>query len=286
MSTTRGAATVTERALADTTTPIVVAINAARRCRETLELATALAASVGADLEVVFVEDANLLRLADLPVTREIDRISGISRELDSRRMLRALHCEARQLRRELARIGRASSVRSTLRVVRGHYLTEALAASASVDLTFVHSARRPLPGEHLPSAHAWPVTAGVAPGRARRAAGRKPLWTLFDGSPASGRALTVAAKLARTLACRLVVVLPVSGVDEIERRKREVQIAADKVTLRYLVVADSRLSQLGKAPAPNTGSLLVLARKSSDLEDSAARSYLESLTVPVVLVA
>lgn len=250
-------------------------------------MAAALAVSVGADLEVVFVEDANLLRLADLPVTREIDRISGITRELDSRRMLRSLHCEARQLRRELTRIGRATSVRSTLRVVRGHYLTEALAAAARVDLTFVHSARRPLPGEHLPSARARPVTAGPALGRAgRRAAGRKPVWTMFDGSPASHRALAVAATLARTLACHLVVVLPVSGVDEIERRQREVQTAADKVTLRYLVVAGSRLSQLGKAPAPSTGSLLVLARKSPDLEDSAGRSYLESLTIPVVLVA
>jgi len=276
---------VTDRAATDATTPIVVAINAARRCGETLELATALATSVGADLEVVFVEDADLLRLADLPVTREIDRISGMSRELDSRRMLRALHCEARQLRRELARIGRASAVRSTLRVVRGHYLTEALAASASVDVTFVHSARRPLPGEHLPSAPLRPI-AGPAHGRARRAAGRKPLWTLFDGSPASGRALAIAVKLARTLACRLVVVLPVGGVDEIERRKREIQIAADKVTLQYLVVADNQLSQLGKAPAPGAGSLLVLARKSPHLEDSAARSYLELLTVPVVLVA
>jgi nucleotide-binding universal stress UspA family protein len=277
---------VIEHRSSDATPPVVVATNAARRCAETLELATALAASVGADLEVVFVEDADLLRLADVPVTREIDRISGRSRELDARRMLRALHGEARQLRQELARIGRASSIRSTLRVVRGHYLTEALAASASVELTFVHSARRPLPGEHLPSAGGRPLATGETPGRTRRAAGRKPLWTLFDGSPASHRALAVAARLAGTLAVQLVVVLPVSGVDQIEARKRQVQIAAHEVALRYLVVADDHLSRLRKAPAPNTGSLLVLARKSPELEDSAARSYLESLTVPVVLVA
>jgi hypothetical protein len=95
-----------------------------------------------------------------------------------------------------------------------------------------------------------------------------------------------VAARLAGTLAVQLVVVLPVSGVDQIEARKRQVQIAAHEVALRYLVVADDHLSRLRKAPAPNTGSLLVLARKSPELEDSAARSYLESLTVPVVLVA
>jgi hypothetical protein len=37
---------------------------------------------------------------------------------------------------------------------------------------------------------------------------------------------------------------------------------------------------------APSAGGLLVLARESPDLENSAARDYLESLAVPVVLVA
>ncbi len=268
------------------TTPIVVAINAARRCGQTLELAAALATSVGADLEVVFVEDANLLRLADVPVTREVDRISGMTRELDSRRVLRALHCETRQLRRELSRIGRTTSVRSTVRVVRGHYLTEALAASASVDVTFVHAAGQPLPGEHSSSASERPLAAGAAHGRVQRPAGRKPLWTLFDGSPASHRALEVAVKLARTLACSPVVVLCARDTDEIERRKRAAQTAAGRVELRYLVVAENRFSELSQVLAPGSGRLLVLARKSADREYGAARSTLASLAVPVVLVA
>jgi hypothetical protein len=286
MSTRRRVATVTDPAPTATTKPIVVAINAARRCGQTLELAAALATSVGADLEVVFVEDANLLRLADVPVTREVDRISGMTRELDSRRILRALHCEARQLRRVLSRIGKTTSVRSTLRVVRGHYLTEALAASESVNVTFVHGAGQPLPGEHLSGASERPFAAGAAPGRAQRLGERKPLWTLFDGSPASRRALEVAVTLARALACSPLVVLPARDADEIERRKRAAQAAAGRVGLRYLVVAENRFSELSRVLAPGAGSLLVLARKSPELEDSAARSYLASLAVPVVLVA
>ena len=277
---------MTDPAPSGAATPIVVAINAARRCAQTLELAATLATSVGADLEVVFVEDASLLRLADLPVTREIDRITGMTRDLDSRRMLRVLNGEARQLRRELSRIGKSTSVRSTVRVVRGHYLTEALAASTRVEVTFVHGARRPLPSEHLPSTPVRPIAAGTEHDRARRAGGRKPLWTLFDGSPASARALKVAVKLARTLACNLVVLLSARGADEIERRKREAQIASEGMDLQYIVSAENRLSQLSQALAPGACSLLVLARKSPDLEDSAARDYLESLVMPVVLVA
>ena len=271
---------MTEPAPTASSTPIVVATNAARRCGETLELATALAASIGADLEVVFVEDAKLLQLADLPVTREVDRISGATRELDSQRMLRALRCEVRQLRRELSRIGKTTTVRSTVRVVRGHYFSEALAASASVQVTFMHGARSRLPGEHRPRT---PATSGAAVGWAAR---KQPLWTLFDGSPASARALKVAIKLAHTLAGNLVVLVPGGSAEDIENRKREAQAAADRVDLQYLVVAENRFSQLGRLLAPGAGGLLVLDRKSPDLESSAARDYLESLAVPVVLVA
>jgi len=269
-----------------TTTPIVVAVNGARRCRQTLELAAALATSVGAHLEVVFVEDANLLRLADVPVTREVDRISGMTRALDSRRILRALRCETRQLRRELSRIGKTTSVRATVRVVRGHYLTEALAASTSVNVTFVHATGQPPPGEHLSSASVRPFAAGTAHGRVQRRGGERPPWTLFDDSPASHRALAVAVKLAGALACRLVVVLSARDSAEIERRKRAAQTAAGRVELRYLVVPENRFSELSQALAPGAGSLLVLARQGADPEYRAARSTLASIAVPVVLVA
>ncbi len=44
--------------------------------------------------------------------------------------------------------------------------------------------------------------------------------------------------KLARTLACSLVVLLPAGGAEEIERRGHAAQITADRVDLHYLVVA------------------------------------------------
>ncbi len=278
--------TVTEPAPKSATAPIVVAVNAVRRCGQTLELATALASHTGADLDVVFVEDANLLRLADLPVTREIDRISGMTRDLDSRRVLRALHGEARQLRREVSRLDKVASVRSTVRVVRGHYLTEALAASANVDVTFVHGAGQPFLGHHPPSQgprHAAPGAEREAPGGRGKA---PPFWTLFDGSPASARALNLAAKLAHRSSANLVVLMPGQAADEMEDRKREARQAADTAELQYLAVAGDGLSQLMGALNPRAGSVLVLARKSPVLEDGRARGYLESLTVPMVLVA
>ena len=267
-------------------TPIVVAVNATRRCGETLEMAAALAVSVGADLEVVLVEDANLLRLADLPVTREVDRVSGTTRELDSARLQRAMHGEARQLQHELTRIGRATSIRSTVRVVRGQILSEALAASASVDVTFVHGAARGLPGEHLTSTLFRRERTDPTRRAGRRPRGRKPVWTLFEGGPASVRALQVAAKLARALECSLMVLVPRSGAEDAEDRKREARAYAEQVELRIVEVAENRALLQERILAPGASSLLVLAKQSSELEDRVMRSYLESLAVPLVLVA
>lgn len=273
---------MTDPAPRDATAPIVVAINATRRCGETLELAAALAAHIGADLEVVFVEDANLLRLADLPVTREIDRLSGTTRNLDSRGILRALHCEVQHLRREISRLGKTTSVRSTVRVVRGHYFTEALTASARVDVTFVHQARRTLPGENLPAAPPRFFGSGAAQARKSRVGGKKILWTLFDGSATATRSLKVALMLARTLVGELVVLVSGNDADEIEARKQQAKNAANRTDLQFLAVADSWYTQLGRALAPGSGGLLVLA---PELVNSGARNYLESLSVPVVLV-
>jgi hypothetical protein len=269
--------TVTEAAVSAAASPIVVAIHAARRCASTLELAGALAASIGADLDVVFVEDADLLRLADLPVTREIDRLSGMARDLDTPRVLRALRVEVQQLHRELARLGRSTSVRSTLRVVRGHYLTEALAASAHGQATFVHGARRALPGELFPA----PTVSGST---AAAGAARGALWILFDGSAASVRALKVALALAPGRSLRVLV--PGHGADEQESRKRAAQIAAGGRNLNFLPVAENWLSRAGRNLSPGAVSLLVLAKTDPIMASAAARDQLESLPVPVVLVA
>lgn len=261
--------------------PIVVAVNAPHRCGETLEIAAALATSTGADLDVVFVEDANLLRLADLPVTREVDRLSGATRDIDSARMKLALQCEARQLRSELARIGRATAVRSSVRIVRGQILGEALAASTSVEVTFVHGARRALPGDR-PRRMVSMVTRGTERGHR----GRRPVLTLFKGGSEGVRALRVAARLARSIGGGLTVLVPHRDDEGAERYKREAREAVEQIEIRFVEGAEGRTLMLGRILAPGTGSLLVLAKRSAELDDEATRGYLEELAIPLVLVA
>ena len=264
------------------TRPVVVAVNAAGRCADTLEMAALLAAAQGVELEVVYVEDANLLRLADLPVSREIDRISGAIRRIDNRGMMRALEMEARRLRQEIARIERVRAVRSTLRIARGEILAEAFSASERVDVTFVHAASRALPGEHSPAYGQVPASAEIM-GGTPGGASRKRVWSVFEGGPEGARALATAEKIANALGCGLMVLI---GEGDAESLAREARARVGEVEIRFLERAGNRPALEARTFEPRSSRLLVVSRRSPSLADAATRRHLESLRVPLLIVA
>lgn len=115
---------------------IVVGLDTSLVTRDALALAARLAASVDARLKGIFVEDENLLHLADLPFAREIS-FSGEIRELDAERMLRAMKAQAESARRMLARIASEAHIDWSFDVRRGRPLA-ALAEHAVEDDTLV----------------------------------------------------------------------------------------------------------------------------------------------------
>jgi len=56
---------------------ILVALDASRSSLEALRAAAALAARMGAELECLFIEDVNLVRLGQLPVARQVTLTGG-----------------------------------------------------------------------------------------------------------------------------------------------------------------------------------------------------------------
>ena len=66
---------------------IMVALDASPRNVEMIEIAAKLAARMGSELIGLFVEDINLLRMADLPFASEIGLFSNGTRRLDSGRL-------------------------------------------------------------------------------------------------------------------------------------------------------------------------------------------------------
>src|SRR6516165_5238200 len=131
---------------------ILVALDASTHSMAALAAAVQLAAAMEAELEGLFVEDINLLRLAGLPFAREVRHTASLE-ALDSLRMERALKAQAAQAREALAAAARRAQVQWSFRVVRGQVTQEVLAAAAKADLvTLGKQGRSRSPGARLGS--------------------------------------------------------------------------------------------------------------------------------------
>jgi len=117
---------------------ILVALDASPASLSALQTAVELAARLRAQLIGLFVEDINLLRVAQLPFTREVSVISPTFRRLESRELERQLRVQADQVRRTLTRMAAARNVDWDFRVVRGAVGNEVMAAGSEADLVIL----------------------------------------------------------------------------------------------------------------------------------------------------
>jgi hypothetical protein len=187
---------------------ILLALDSSLRSQAALHAATRLAMEQRAELVALFVEDPNLARLAGLPFARELDRGCALERPLDSERMDRSFRAQAEQIRSALEQSARPLAVKVSLRVVRGQFIREAFSAAAEHDLMVLARMggailARPT---RLVTRRA-PLTASAGVSRLQA-----PVAVVYDGSAAGGRALAVAANLARSDRRPVLVVTAASG--------------------------------------------------------------------------
>ena len=173
---------------------VLIPLAASARGEAALDAAVGLAAALGARLEGLFVEDANLARLCALPFAREVSPLTTAHRLLALADVERAFRVEAARLQRVLEHRAQQARVECSFDVTRGQLLAEAVAREA--DLTVLMGRERPAAGDRGP---------------ARRAAGGMPssVAVIFDASAASLRGLAAATGLARTLERELLILVP-----------------------------------------------------------------------------
>ena len=166
---------------------VLIALATARWGTGLLEAGAGLAAAVGARLEGLFVEDADLVHLAGLPFARELSAITGAWHGLATEEVERTLRLEAAKLERLLANAAERARVPWSFATTRGRLI--AVAAAREAEFTM-------LAGR---SVYAAPE---------ERRSGRGSLAVMFDGSPGSFRALELAGRLADALGRELHVLV------------------------------------------------------------------------------
>lgn len=197
---------------------ILVALDASPHSLAALEAAAELAVRLRAELTGLFVEDADLLNVAGLPFARQVGAFSTGSRRLDTRRVEHQLRNQAEKARQALETTAERAQVRWSFRVTRGQVAAEVSAATADTDLLIMGQT-------------------GWSPGRRRRLGNTAqdvlsrtsclamvlrqgmrlgvPVIALYDGGPASQRALGVALQLVQEKQGSLKVLLVAPRVSD-----------------------------------------------------------------------
>jgi nucleotide-binding universal stress UspA family protein len=186
---------------------VLIALNAAQEAQRSLDAALAIAQSLGAELSGLFVEDVNLLRLAQLPFARETDVSTAASRPIESAHIKRTLQQQAAQLERSLGEAAQRLQVNWSFQVVQGELLAAALSRQADLMVLGSGLGSRTL---RLPEKGATAARGSVlAP---------------WDASPAGERALAVAAALALHQGRELIILVPAAGHADFVRGRAEAQ--------------------------------------------------------------
>lgn len=212
---------------------VLVALDASRQSRLALDAAARLAQWHQAELQGLYVEDIDLVRLATLPVGQEIGQASPLPLKLDSRRLARRFSGGAAEAERWLAETAGRRNVRWTFRVERGEVTSVIAQAAGGADVVALGRAGTGTSGPGRLGSTARAIATGQTQSviliQAPLPAGETVV-ALFDGSEACARSVRTSALLCERLDARLVILVPISDPTEPAQRSQLMEEAAGLV--------------------------------------------------------
>jgi nucleotide-binding universal stress UspA family protein len=222
---------------------ILVALDASPHSLAALKLAAELAARLDAELIGIYVEDINLLRLAELQISREVGSHSARVSEIDSQHIQRQFRAQARRARQALALLAESADVRWSFRTTRGLIPIELLSATDEADLVILGKAgwsKRKQLGSTAQtlvvqsSRHTLIIQSGIRM--------RRPLMVIYDGSEAGKKALETALTL-READNPFIILISAESAEELNRLQADIQEWAKhtgaKPEYRWLTAVD-----------------------------------------------
>lgn len=267
---------------------ILVALDASHNSRAALGAAIGLAETFHAEIMGLFIEDINLLRLAELPFAREVRFGETVVRRFEPEMIERKLRARAAILRRELEELAAEHKVSSTFRVLRGPIDRELLAAAVETDLLALgrlgHSlAHRARLGTTAQTAVAR-ATSAVLLVKAEVADG--PIIVLYDGSAAGRRALGLAAELADKVGDMRILVWATDEEMAFERRQEAAHFLANlDAATQYQHLAGDNPQLVMRWINRQKGSLLIVGSGDNNLPADILQTLIEDAEQHILVI-
>jgi nucleotide-binding universal stress UspA family protein len=241
--------------------------------RTALEMLGQLTAETPAQILGLFMEDIDLLTLADLPVAREYCCLTHVERQLNAADIRRQLRIQARSAERALAAVAQRTGFSWSFQTVRGSLVSLLQDAAKEMDLMLLGAARRtlPVPGHvsvtTLPRASSQPVS------------------VIYDGSEASQRAFTVALRLARTGQQALDVFLMAASNDDLASLREQTERLAGPFALRFHELVNPAFEDILAAVRGQRAGTLVLGINERLISPESLELLRHRLRCPAILV-
>ena len=270
---------------------ILVALDTSPHSQAALEAASELAALLQAELVGLFVEDADLLRLASLPFARELLYAGQAEKRIDGHAMERALKAEAEQIRRALQISAGRRQVQWSFRIARGRVVHEVLMAAQEVDLVVMGQAGR-RPGHTARVGNTARAVAQQAPRTVAflRPGSRlgKPVVVLFDGSASATAALATGARLAEEDHRNLVVLLVGAAPEDTPPLRDQVQdwLRQRGLDARTVELRRARASDVMDALHREGGRVLVLGGDSPLCAHESLEALFRQIGCPIIVAS
>lgn len=191
---------------------ILVALDASPHSLAALETAVRLAAGANAEVRGLFVEDAALVRAAEIPLARELSYFSAESAPVSREGVELKLRAQSRQIQATLARAAERARIASSFRCVRGHVSVEISSAAGNVDLLVLGRAGWSVGRHARIGSTALEIAAGSVPVLLLPERGipeKVHLVVYFDASKSAERALRAARELAEAGLDGIAILVP-----------------------------------------------------------------------------
>lgn len=227
--------------------------------REVLEATARLAAALEADLHGLFIEDADVFRMAELPGAWEMSYPKAAERRIQLEDLESAYRRRAAEARESLFAIAQAAQVRCSFEVMRGRRSHCLLSAAPEPDVVVLTSGR---------SARLFGSTT-------RRSADVRPrpgsVMAVFDGSEAGRQAVSIGRQVASRLRAPFYVAFAVDPSIE-NRRPLRKQLAEQVGQLAVVDTPGTSVGDLAAAANDRHAALILWSGGDSDQGERLAR--------------
>ena len=266
---------------------ILVAVDASQANRSLVQAANMLASKLDAELQALFVEDINLLQLAELPLAREMTYGSMSSKQLSLPELEKQLQAQVARIRQFVEEAAQLNNTNVNFNVARGQIETELCSAAQDSDLLIVGKNTQLTRYSEKLGRISQEIISRTNCNILLLQHGSElglPVVVFFDGSQASQRALQLGMQLAKDDHDQLVVIYPRDGKQNLQQQVLA-QTSQSSIEPTQIELIDNSPDTIIDALVNCNGRVLLLADEKEIFTPVQRQTIIKRSQPPVIVI-